>query len=71
VFLPNYSSENVTTNSIRPVSVCLAIFETIWHVFTSDLAFLVQLDLATLVEAEAVLFLRKRKRENSTASAST
>jgi len=31
VFLPNYSSGNVKTNSIRPVSVCLAFFKAIWH----------------------------------------
>jgi len=31
VFLPNYSSGNFKTNSIQPVSACLAFFETIWH----------------------------------------
>jgi len=49
VFLPSYSSGNVKTNSIQPVSVCLAFFEAIWHFFTSGLAFFVHLDLATLV----------------------
>jgi len=29
--LPNYSSGNIKTNSIQPVSACLAIFEAIWH----------------------------------------
>jgi len=48
VFLPNYSSENVKTNSIRPVSACLAFFEAIWYFFTSGLAFFVHLDLAPL-----------------------
>jgi len=31
VFLPNYSSGNIKTNSIQPVSACLAFFEAIWH----------------------------------------
>jgi len=48
VFFPNYSSGNVKTNSIWPVSACLAFFEAIWHFFTSGLAFFVHLDLATL-----------------------
>jgi len=41
VFLPNYSSGNIKTNSIKPVSACLAVFEAIWHFFTSGLAFFV------------------------------
>jgi len=45
VFLPNYSSGNIKTNSIQPVS---AFFEAIWHFFASGLAFFVHLDLATL-----------------------
>jgi len=49
VFLLNYSSGNIKTNSIQPVSVCLAFFEAIWHFFASGLAFIVHLDLATLV----------------------
>jgi len=48
VFLPNYSSGNIETNRIQPVSACLAFFEAIWHLFTSGLAFFVHLDLATL-----------------------
>jgi len=48
VFLSNYSSGNVKTNSVRPVSACLTFFEVIWHFFTSDLAFFFHLDLATL-----------------------
>jgi len=31
VFLPNYSSGNIKTNSIPPVSTCLAFIEAIWH----------------------------------------
>jgi len=31
VFLPNYSSDNTNTNSIQPVSACLAFFDAIWH----------------------------------------
>jgi len=49
VFFPNYSSGYVKTNSIWPVSVCLAFFEAIWHFFTSGLAFIVHLDLAILL----------------------
>jgi len=49
VFLPNYSSGNVKTNSIRPVLAGLAFFEAVWHFFTSGLAFFVHLDLATLL----------------------
>jgi len=48
VFLPNYSSGNIKTNSIQPISACLAFFEAIWHFFVSGLAFSVHLDLATL-----------------------
>ena len=59
VFLPNYLSENVTTNSIRPVSACLAFFEAIWHFFTSGLAFLVHLDLATLVRISGTVIVRR------------
>jgi len=33
VFLPNYSSGNIKTNSIQPISACLAFFEAIWHFF--------------------------------------
>ena len=33
VFLANYSSGNIKTNSIQPVSACLACFEMIWHFF--------------------------------------
>jgi len=41
-FLPNYSSGSISTNSIQPVSACLAFFEAICFfykqfVFTSDL----------------------------------
>jgi len=45
MFLTNYSSGNIKTNSIQPVSACLAFFEAIWHFFTSGLAFFVHLDL--------------------------
>ena len=31
VFLPNYTSGHIKTNSIQPVSACLALFEVIWH----------------------------------------
>ena len=31
VLLANYSSGNIKTNSIQPVSACLAFFEMIWH----------------------------------------
>jgi len=48
VFLPNYSYGNIKTNSIQPVSTCLAFFEAIWHIFESGLAFFVHLDVATL-----------------------
>jgi len=51
VFLLNYSSGNIKTNSIQPVSACLAFFEAIWYFFASGLAFFVHLDLATLVPA--------------------
>jgi len=44
VFLPNYSSENVKTSSIRPVSACFSIFEAISNFVTSCLAFFVHLD---------------------------
>jgi len=44
-----YSSGNIKTDSIRSVSACLAVFETIWHFLTSGLAFLVHLHLANLV----------------------
>jgi len=54
VFLPNYSSGNIKTNSISPVSACLAFFEAIWHFFTSCLTFFVPLDLATLVVSPAL-----------------
>jgi len=40
VFLPNYSSGNIKTNSIQPVSACLAFYEASWHFFASGLAFL-------------------------------
>ena len=33
MFLANYSSGNIKTNSIQPVSACLAFFEMIWHFF--------------------------------------
>ena len=33
VFLANYSSGNIKTNSIQPVSACLAFLEMIWHFF--------------------------------------
>jgi len=49
VFLPNYSSGNIKTNSIQPVSACLAFFEAMWHFFASGFAVFVHLDLATLV----------------------
>ena len=49
VFLANYSSNNIETNSIQPVSDCLAFFEMISHFFTSGLAFFVHLNLATLL----------------------
>jgi len=39
VFLPNYLSGDIKTNSIQPVLACLAFFEGIWHFFTSGLAF--------------------------------
>ena len=48
MFLPNYLSGNIKTNSIQALSACLVIFEAIWHFFTSDLTFFVHLDLATL-----------------------
>jgi len=54
VIFPNYSSGNAKTNSIWPVSVCLAFFNAIWYYFTSGLAFFVHLDLATLVRTIAV-----------------
>ena len=31
MFLPSYSSGNIKTNKIQPVSACLAFFEVIWH----------------------------------------
>jgi len=40
VFLPNYSSGNIKTNDIQPISACLAFFEAIWHFFVSGMAFL-------------------------------
>jgi len=49
VFLANYSSGNIKTNNIQPVSACLAFLEMIWHFFTSGLAFFVHLNLATLL----------------------
>jgi len=54
VFLPNYSSGNIKTNSIQPISACLAIVEATWHFFVSGLAFFVHLDLATLDRAVSV-----------------
>jgi len=53
VFLPNYSSGNIKTNSIQPVSACLAFFEAIWQFFASGLTFFVHLDLATLFSTRA------------------
>ena len=50
MFLPNYSSGNVKTNSLRPNSACLPFFEAIWHFFTSGLAFFVHLGVATLAQ---------------------
>jgi len=35
VFLPNYLSGNIKTNSIQPVSACLPFFEAICHFFCS------------------------------------
>jgi len=49
VFMSNYSSGNIKTNSIQHVSACLAFFEAIWHFFASGLAFFVHLDLANLL----------------------
>jgi len=40
---------NVKTNSILPVSACLAFFKAIWHFFTIGLAFFVHLNLVTLL----------------------
>ena len=48
MFLPNYSSGNIKTNSIQPVLARLAFFEAIWHFFASGLAYFIHLDLATL-----------------------
>jgi len=31
MFLQNYSSGNIETNRIQPVSACLAFFKAIWH----------------------------------------
>jgi len=54
VFLPNYSSGNIKTKRIQPISACLAFFEAIWHFFESGLAFFVHLDLETLDRAVSV-----------------
>jgi len=51
-FLPSYSSENVKTNIIRPVSACLGFFEAIWHFLEVIWHFFVHLDLATLVNMQ-------------------
>jgi len=51
VFLPNYLSGNIKTNSVQPVSTCLKFFEAIWHFFRSGVAFFVHLDLATLLSS--------------------
>jgi len=40
VILPNYTSGNIKTNSIQPVSTCLAVF----YSSVSGLAFFVHLD---------------------------
>ena len=54
MFLPNYSSGNIKTKRIQPISACLAFFEAIWHFFESGLAFFVHLDLETLDRAVSV-----------------
>jgi len=54
VFLPNYLSGNIKTNSIQPISACLVFSEAIWHFFVSGLAFFVHLNLVTLDRAVSV-----------------
>ena len=49
VFSANYSSGNIKTNSIKPVSACLTFFEMIWHFCHKWFGIFVHLNLATLL----------------------